>query len=84
MLGLGAAVDVYLARRRAAGFQLVDQEGMLRDFVRFASTQGDVVVQTRTVPRLGAGPGREPAPALCPTADRRALRSLPPRGGRAP
>ena len=46
---LSAAVDVYLTRRRAAGFQLKDQEGILRDFVRFASAQGDAAVRTRTV-----------------------------------
>ena len=46
---LNAAVDVYLGRRRAAGFQLVDQEGILRDFARFADTHGDDIVRTRTV-----------------------------------
>lgn len=46
---LSAALDAYLARRRAAGFQLKDQEGILRDFVRFAFAKGDAVVRTRTV-----------------------------------
>ena len=46
---LSAAVDAYLAGRRAAGFQLNDHEGILRDFARFASAQGDAVVRTRTV-----------------------------------
>lgn len=46
---LSAAVDAYLAARRAAGFQLQDHEGILRDFVRFATAEGDVVVRTRTV-----------------------------------
>jgi integrase len=46
---LSAAVDTYLAGRRAAGFQLTDHEGILRDFARFASAQGDAVVRTRTV-----------------------------------
>jgi len=46
---LSAAVDAYLAGRRAAGFQLNDHEGILRDFARFASAQADAVVRTRTV-----------------------------------
>jgi len=46
---LSAAVEVYLAGRRAAGFQLNDHEGILRDFARFASAAGDAVVRTRTV-----------------------------------
>jgi integrase len=46
---LRAAVDAYLARRRAAGFQLNDQEGMLRDFAHFASARGDATVRTHTV-----------------------------------
>jgi integrase/recombinase XerD len=46
---LSAAVDAYLTGRRAAGFQLNDHEGILRDFARFASAVGDAVVQTRTV-----------------------------------
>ena len=44
---LNAAVDSYLAARRAAGFQLNDQEGILRDFTRFAT--GDAFVRSRTV-----------------------------------
>ena len=44
---LNAAVDSYLAHRRAAGFQLNDQEGILRDFARFA--RGDAWVRSRTV-----------------------------------
>jgi integrase len=46
---LSAAVDTYLGRRRAGGFQLNDQEGILRDFARFASARGDAVVRTHTV-----------------------------------
>ncbi len=46
---LSAAVDAYLTGRRAAGFQLHDHEGILRDFARFASAAGDAVVRTRTV-----------------------------------
>ena len=46
---LSAAVDVYLAERRAVGFQLADHEGILRDFARFASATGDTLVRTRTV-----------------------------------
>ncbi len=46
---LSAAVDSYLADRRAAGFQLNDQEGILRDFTRFAGARGDAFVRSRTV-----------------------------------
>jgi integrase len=46
---LSAAVDAYLTGRRAAGFQLTDHEGILRDFARFALAAGDAVVRTRTV-----------------------------------
>jgi integrase/recombinase XerD len=46
---LSVAIDAYLASRRAAGFQLRDHEGMLRDFARFAAAQGDTVVRARTV-----------------------------------
>lgn len=45
---LNAAVDSYLADRRAAGFQLDDQEGILRDFTRFAHARGDTLVRSRT------------------------------------
>jgi integrase len=45
---LNAAVDAYLAARRAAGFQLRDQEGILRDFTRFAFAKGDTFVRSRT------------------------------------
>ena len=46
---LNAAVDAYLGARRAAGFQLRDQEGILRDFTRFATAKGEAFVRTRTV-----------------------------------
>lgn len=46
---LSAAIASYLAARRAAGFQLKDQEGVLRDFSGFASAKGDIFVQARTV-----------------------------------
>ena len=46
---LNAAVDSYLGARRAAGFQLRDQEGILRDFAQFAAAKGDVFVCTQTV-----------------------------------
>jgi integrase/recombinase XerD len=46
---VNAAVDSYLVHRRAAGFQLRDQEGILRDFTRFASAAGDAFVLSRTV-----------------------------------
>jgi integrase/recombinase XerD len=46
---LNVAVDSYLARRRAAGYQLKDQEGILRDFARFASAKGEAFVRSQTV-----------------------------------
>lgn len=46
---LNAAVDAYLGARRALGFQLLDTEAILRDFVAFASTKGDTHVCRRTV-----------------------------------
>jgi integrase/recombinase XerD len=46
---LTAAVDAYLAARRAVGFQLRDTEDILRDFVAFASGQADTHVCSRTV-----------------------------------
>jgi len=46
---LTAAVDSYLAARRAVGFQLRDTEDILRDFVAFASGNADTHVCSRTV-----------------------------------
>ena len=46
---LSAAVDRYLAARRAVGFQLQDTEDILRDFVAFASGRADTHVCSRTV-----------------------------------
>ena len=46
---LSAAVDSYLSSRRAAGFQLNDHEGILRDFARFATTKGESNVRAQTV-----------------------------------
>jgi integrase/recombinase XerD len=46
---LTTAVDWYLAARRAAGFQLSDHEGILRDFARFAAARGDSLVRAQTV-----------------------------------
>ena len=46
---LTAAVDSYLAARRAVGFQLRDTEDILRDFVAFASGKADTHVCSRTV-----------------------------------
>ena len=46
---LTAAVDSYLAARRAVGFQLRDTEDILRDFAAFASGKADTHVCTRTV-----------------------------------
>jgi len=46
---LTAAVDAYLAGRRAAGFQLTDPEGILRDVARFAAAKGEAFVRARTV-----------------------------------
>ena len=38
---LMAAIDAYLAIRRAAGYQLRITEGLLRHFARFATARGD-------------------------------------------
>ena len=46
---LSAAVDSFLAGRRAVGFQLNDHETILHDFARFATTKGEALVRTRTV-----------------------------------
>jgi integrase len=46
---LSAAVDGYLAARRAVGFQLRDTEDILRDFVAFASGKANTHVYSRTV-----------------------------------
>lgn len=46
---LSAAVDRYLAARRAVGFQLQDTEGILCDFVAFATARADTHVRSRTV-----------------------------------
>lgn len=46
---LTAAVNSYLAARRAVGFQLQDTEDILRDFVAFASGKADTHVCSRTV-----------------------------------
>lgn len=46
---LTAAVDTYLAARRAVGFKLRDHEGILHDFAAFASAKGDTHVRSRTV-----------------------------------
>jgi len=43
------AVDSYLAVRRAAGFELVVPEYLLRSFARFATSRGEVAVRTATV-----------------------------------
>ena len=46
---LTAAVDSYLAARRAAGYQLQDTGDILRDFAAFASGKADTHVCSRTV-----------------------------------
>lgn len=46
---LSAAVDRYLAARRAVGFKLRDTEEILRDFVVFASGKADTHVCSQTV-----------------------------------
>jgi integrase/recombinase XerD len=44
-----AAVETYLAVRRAAGFQLKPAESYLRSFARFATVRGQTHVVTQTV-----------------------------------
>lgn len=46
---LTAAVESYLAARRAVGFQLRDAAELLRDFAAFACAKRDTYVCTRTV-----------------------------------
>jgi integrase len=46
---LTAAVDTYLAARRAIGFKLRDHDGILHDFAAFASAKGDTHVRGGTV-----------------------------------
>ena len=46
---LMAAVEMYLAVRRAAGFQLTPVESYLRSFARFAMERGQTYVVTHTV-----------------------------------
>ena len=46
---LSAAVDRYLAARRALGSQLRDTEEILRNFVAFASAKADTHIRSRTV-----------------------------------
>jgi integrase/recombinase XerD len=46
---LSAAVDRYLAARRAVGFRLRDTEEILRDFVVFASKKADTHLSSATV-----------------------------------
>jgi len=46
---LSAAVEAYLAARRAAGFQLNDHATILREFARVASVADEAVIRTRTV-----------------------------------
>jgi integrase/recombinase XerD len=41
-------LDDYLALRRAAGFQLRVQEGLLRNFAKFATQRGEAFVRTQT------------------------------------
>jgi integrase/recombinase XerD len=45
---LMAAVDTYVAVRRAAGFHLHHAEAALRNFARFATSRGETVVKTQT------------------------------------
>ena len=54
------ALDTYLAVRRAAGFDLVDDGRNLRSFVRFASARGDALVVASTA-IASAGSGKSEA-----------------------
>lgn len=42
------AIDSYLELRRAAGFQMKADEGLLRDFARFAADRGELQVRCQT------------------------------------
>ena len=45
---LTRALDGYLAVRRAAGFELTVDEGLLRNFTRFATARSDTHVRRQT------------------------------------
>jgi integrase/recombinase XerD len=48
-------IDDYLAIRRAAGFQMRTQEGLLRHYARFARERGDTHVRAQTALDWAAG-----------------------------
>lgn len=54
------AVDSYLAVRRAAGYELVVPEYLLRSYARFATCRGEVSVRTASVIEW-ASEGKRPA-----------------------
>ena len=45
---LSQAIDSYIAIRRAAGFQLKVQEGLLRNFARYATDRSQAHVRRQT------------------------------------
>ncbi len=45
---LSKNLESYLAIRRAAGFELIEPENILRNFVRYASQRGETHILTRT------------------------------------
>ena len=51
---LKPSIDAYLALRRAVGFQLKTEEGLLHDFARWASDRGETHVRTRTATEWAA------------------------------
>lgn len=51
---LRPSIDVYLALRRAVGFQLKTEEQLLHDFARWASERGDTHVRTQTATEWAA------------------------------
>lgn len=61
---LSAAVDHYLALRRAGGFKLEDDGYYLRSFVRFATTCGDTHVVTKTALDWASQASSEPQCAV--------------------
>lgn len=81
---LTSAVNAYLARRRAVGFQLRDTESILRNYASFAAHKGDVYVRTRTVLEWIRVRSSSPLTNCVRLRDGRSLCSLSACGRRAP
>lgn len=45
---MNQAIEAYLAMRRAVGFKLLNDDGLLRSFAHFAATQDESIIRTTT------------------------------------